>query len=136
MRLDSGDQQIRIVRPPIVNLAIGDDPVLCLPQFHHLAKLVGLAGRALANDFRRRLNQAKKLVFTARIAAEDAGSGLFHHLPDARPHLIELTHSARCCKPVVDRLTPLAISSEKRLACPTTGLVVFSYWRWRLRNLS
>src|SRR6202521_4495025 len=83
MLLDGGNQQIRIIRAPIVDFVIGDDLVLCLLQFHHLAELVGLASLALANDFGRRLEQAEELAFTARVAAEDAGSGLFHHLPDA-----------------------------------------------------
>src|ERR1700691_5600184 len=35
VRLDSGNQQVRIIRAPIVNFVIGDDPVLCLLLFQH-----------------------------------------------------------------------------------------------------
>ena len=55
MGLDRCDQQVRIVRPLSVDLVIGNDLVLGLLQLHHLAKLVRLAGLALANDLGRRL---------------------------------------------------------------------------------
>src|SRR5271166_84893 len=90
MRLDGCDQQVRIIGPPSVDLVIDDDLVLCLLQLHHLSELVWLARLPLANDFGRWLKQAEELAFTARVAAEDAGSGLFHHLPDQQRYFIEL----------------------------------------------
>jgi hypothetical protein len=55
---------------------------------------VGLAGLALVDDFGRWFEHAEELAFTARVAAEDAGSGLLHHLPDERHHLVELCPQA------------------------------------------
>src|ERR1700716_7029 len=60
-----------------------------LLSFHHLTELIGFTGLALASDFGRWLKQAEELAFTARVAAEEACPGLFHHLPDTRRHLIE-----------------------------------------------
>ena len=50
MRLNGGDQQLRIIRTLSVDLVIGDDLAFRLLQLHHLSELVGLAGLALAND--------------------------------------------------------------------------------------
>jgi hypothetical protein len=47
MRVDSGDQQVAIVRPLLVDLVIDDDQVFRLLQFRHLAELIGLAGLPL-----------------------------------------------------------------------------------------
>jgi hypothetical protein len=46
------------------------------------------------NDFARRLEQAEDLAFGARIIAEDARSGLFHHLLDARYHRVDFLTQA------------------------------------------
>src|SRR4029077_324588 len=93
MRVDSGYQQVAIIRPLPVDLVIDDDLVLRLLQFH-LAELVGLAGLALADDFGRWFEHAEKLAFTARIATEHARPGLLHHLSDQWHHLIELRPQA------------------------------------------
>src|SRR5215471_19647231 len=98
MRLDSGDQQVRIIWPLRVNLVIDDDLVLRLLQFYHLAELVGLAGLAFANDFGRRFEQAKELAFASCVAVENARPGLFHHLSDKRYHLIEMRPQAFQCQ--------------------------------------
>src|SRR5262249_50307665 len=68
----------------------GNDLILRLLQFHHLAELGGLAGLAFADDFGRWLEHAEELAFAARIAAEYACPRLLHHLPDEWHHLIEL----------------------------------------------
>src|SRR5262245_51311719 len=90
MRLDCGDQQVRIMRPLSEDLVIGNDLVLGLLQLHHLAELVRLAGLALTNDLGRGLEQAEQLALAARVAAEQAYPGLLHDLPDARDHQIKL----------------------------------------------
>src|SRR5260370_22109561 len=61
---NGGDQQIRIIWPPRVDLVIGDDLVLRLLQFHHLAELVGLAGlplRMISVDGSNRLRSLPSL---------------------------------------------------------------------------
>src|ERR1700730_8497602 len=58
------------------------------------AEFIGLARLALANDLGRRLEQAEDLAFGARIMAEDARPGLFHHLLDARYHRVDLLTQA------------------------------------------
>jgi hypothetical protein len=63
-------------------------------KLHHLAELVRPAGLSLANDFRRQLRPAEELAFTPRNAAEHAGARLFHHLVDARRHVVEFPAQA------------------------------------------
>src|SRR6516165_11801001 len=131
MCLDGGDQQVRIIWPPRVDLVIGDDLVLRLLQFHHLAELVGLAGLA------PRLRGGRLL----RMTSVD-GSNRLRSLPSLRvlPRKMRalvcfitcLTSdcisssswrrpsNTSCFKAFVDRFTPRTISSEKRFACPTT----------------
>src|SRR6478736_6465744 len=89
MRLDGGNQQVRIARTPIIDLVIDHDLVLSLLQLHHLAELVRLACLALADDLRRWLEHAEELAFGVCVAAEDARSRLLHHLPDQRHHGVE-----------------------------------------------
>src|SRR5580658_4126908 len=123
MGLDGRDQQVRIIGPLRVDLVIGDDLVLRLLQFHHLAELVGLAGLALANDFGRWLEQAEELALTARVAAEDTCPGLLHHLPDARRHQVKFLPQALQCQLFQNAPRPLhalGYLAEKRFACPTT----------------
>ena len=72
MELDRRDQQVGIVGPTIVDFIVGDDLVLRLLQLDHLAELVGLGRLALADDFRRRFEQAEKLALGVRVAGEDA----------------------------------------------------------------
>ncbi len=91
---DGRGQQAHIARPPIVDFIVGDDLVFRLLQLHHLAELVGLAGLALADDFRRRLEHAQELAVAAGVAAEDAGAGLLHHLLDQRHHRLDLVTQA------------------------------------------
>src|SRR6266436_6240706 len=63
MRLDGGNQQVRIARTPIIDLIVDHDLVLGLLQLHHLAELVRLAGLAFANDLGRWLEQTEYLAF-------------------------------------------------------------------------
>src|SRR5215470_8539879 len=51
MRCDGGDQQVRVGGTLIVDLEVDHDLVFRFLQFDELAKFVGLAGLALANDF-------------------------------------------------------------------------------------
>src|SRR6267378_8272914 len=62
MRLDGGNQQVRIARTPIIDLIVDHDLVLGLLQLHNLAELVRLAGLAFANELRRWLEQAEDLA--------------------------------------------------------------------------
>src|SRR6478672_9669128 len=94
MRLDRCDQQVRVIRPPIIDLVVGDDLIFRLLQLHHLAEFGRLAGLALADDFRLRLEQTHELAVAARVAAQDARAGLFHHLSDERHHGIKLVAQA------------------------------------------
>src|ERR1700674_2391926 len=80
-------------RPPGKSHA-GAVLVFALLEFHHLAELGRLAGLAFADDFRRWLEQADNLAFAARIAAEDAGAGLLHHLAHQRHHRLDLRAQA------------------------------------------
>src|SRR5262249_1865392 len=58
VRLDGGDQQVRVVRTLGIDCVVDNDLVFRLLQLHHLAELVGLGRLALADQFRRRLEQA------------------------------------------------------------------------------
>src|SRR5215831_10049602 len=101
-------------------------------QFDHFAKFGRLAGLALANHFGGRLKQADDLALGMGVTGEDARFGLPHHLLHQRHLLLDLaaqplkhdlpSMSAAC-------LTPLPICVAKRLACPTTRLVVSSKLR-------
>jgi hypothetical protein len=90
MGFDGSDQQVRIAGTSIVDFVVGHNLIFGLLQFHHLAEFVWLAGFSLADDFRRGLEQAENLAVGARVAAQDARSGLLHHLPDERHHRINL----------------------------------------------
>ena len=70
MGLDRRDQEVGVVGAAVVDLIVDDDLVLGLLQLDHLAKLVGLGRLAFADDLRRRLEQAEKLAFGARVAAK------------------------------------------------------------------
>jgi hypothetical protein len=55
-----------------------------------LPNSVGLAALPLRMTSVAGSKHADNLALCARIAAIDAGSGLLHHLPDARHHLVDL----------------------------------------------
>jgi hypothetical protein len=57
------------------------------------------------DDFSRRLEQPEDLAFSARIAAEDARSGLFYHLVDARHRHRFPDAGLLCFTACADRLT-------------------------------
>jgi hypothetical protein len=119
--------QTRRASQPCLMRVDGSDQQVLLLELHHLAELIGLAGLALANDLGRKLKQAEQLAFTAGVAAKHACLGLFHYLLDADFILSSSWRrpsSTSCFKAVFARFTPWVISSEKRLACPTTRLVV------------
>ncbi len=82
MGLDCRNQQIGIAGPLVEDFIV--DLVFCLLQLDHLAELSGLGGLSLADNFRRRLEQADDLAFAPRLSAEDLRSRLPHHLLDAR----------------------------------------------------
>ena len=94
MCFDGRDQQIRVARPPIVDLIVDHDLILGFLQFHHIAELVGLAELTLADDFGCGLEQAEDLALRARLAVEDAFPGLPHDMTDQRQHRIELLAQA------------------------------------------
>src|SRR5437660_6624283 len=98
LRFDRRDQQVRVVRPPIVDFIVDHNLVFRLLQLDHLSELVGLGGLALADDFRRWLEQAEYFSFGAGIAAKDARPRLLHHLLHPRHHLIELLFQAFECQ--------------------------------------
>jgi hypothetical protein len=50
----------------------------------------GLPALPLRMTSGRGLEQAENLAVGAGVAAQDARSGLLHHLPDQRPHRIDL----------------------------------------------
>src|SRR5215475_12651205 len=108
MGFDGSDQQVRIAGTPIVDFVVGHNLILGLLQFHHLAEFVWLAGLAFADDLRRGLEQAENLAVGARVAAQDARSGLLHNLPDER-HALPIWQrrfsNASCCRTSVDRFT-------------------------------
>ena len=95
MRLDGCDQQVGVIRPPIIDLVVDNDLVLGLLQLDHLAEFGRLAGLALADDFCCWLEQAHELAVAARVAVHDARTGLLHHLPHERHHGIELIAQVR-----------------------------------------
>src|SRR5271166_830863 len=90
MRLDRRDEKVGVVGAAVIDFIVDNDLVLGLLQLDHLAELVGLGRLALANDLRRRLEQAEKLPFDMRVAAKEARPCLFHHLPHPRRHLLDL----------------------------------------------
>jgi hypothetical protein len=55
--------------------------------------------------------------FTARVAAEDTGSGLFHDLPDQQRHFIELPAQG-----VQRRLTLKKGDSMRKISAKRSGL--------------
>src|SRR5260370_13587988 len=63
MRLDGGNQQVRIARTPIIALIVDHDLVLGLLHLHHLAELVPLAGLYFPPALRRLLIHALDLAF-------------------------------------------------------------------------
>src|SRR5271170_7801592 len=131
MGFDGSDQQVRIAGTPIVDFVVGHNLIFGLLQFHHLAEFVWLAGFSFADDFRRGLEQAENLAVGARVAAQDARSGLLHHCRTSGTIASiwqRRFSNASCCRMSVDRFTPVATSVEKRFACPTTRLVEFSNW--------
>src|SRR5262249_5754048 len=91
---DGRDQQVRIARPPTVDLIVDHDLILGFLQFHHLAELVRFAGLALADDFGCGLEQAEDLALRARLAVVDAFPRLPHDMTDPRQHRIELLAQA------------------------------------------
>ena len=82
MRLDRRDQQVRVIRPPIIDLVVGDDLIFRLLQLHHLAEFGRLAGLALADDFRLRLEQAHELAVAAWIGRPYVTALTINRLPE------------------------------------------------------
>jgi hypothetical protein len=68
--------EVRIAGTPIVDFVVGHNLIFGLLLFHHLAEFVWLAGFSVADDFRRGLEQVENLAFGARVAAQDARSGI------------------------------------------------------------
>src|SRR6266852_441524 len=113
--------------PLSVDLVIGDDLVLCLLHFHHLAELGGLV-RMISVDGSNRLTSLPSLrVLPRKMRAlvcfiTCLTSGTISSSSWRSPS------SAICFMGVVACLTPWTISAAKRFACPTTLLVVFKSW--------
>jgi hypothetical protein len=87
---DRRDQQVAIVGSSGVHCVIDNDLIFRFPQLERLAELVGLAGFAFANDFRRRLEHAEDFAFSPCIAVEDALPRLVHDASDERQHLLKI----------------------------------------------
>ena len=88
------DEKVGIVGAAIVDFIVDNDLVLSLLQLDRLAELVGLGRLTLADDLRRRLEQAEKLPFDMCVAAKDARPCLFHHLLHPRRHFLDLLTQA------------------------------------------
>src|ERR1700738_1988643 len=129
MRLDSGDQQVRIIWSPRVDLVIGDDLVLRLLQFTILPNSLGLAAlplRMTSVDGSNRLRsfpstrvlprKMRALVCFITCLTRAAIASSSRRKPS----------NASCCRRFVERFTLSAISLENRFACPTTRPVELS----------
>jgi hypothetical protein len=131
MGFGGSDQQVHVVGSLSIDFIVGHNLVFGLLQFHHLAKFVRLAGFSFADDFRRGLEQAENLAVGARVAAQDARSGLLHHLPDERHHRIELAAQVlqrQLLQDVGRSFHARGDLGGKTLCLPTTRLVEFSNW--------
>src|SRR5262249_37736687 len=87
---DGGNQQVGVLGAFGEHFVVGDDLVLGLLHFNHVAELIGLAGLALTNDFRVRLENTQDLMGILRDPLKHARLGLPHHLwrtPGHRRHV-------------------------------------------------
>ena len=103
MRLDRCDQQVRVIRPPIIDLVVGDDLIFRLLQLHQV-------GGGLL-----RMMWLNRLELCARVRAGCA-RGLLS-LSESGTWLKLVRRPQRsCCTTSAERFTPRRLC-EKRLGC-------------------